>query len=168
MNRADATLRLPTEFNEFLWAPVFEDSNGMLLSVLSALARMDMDAWREADELSHMPVSDATLRLQSLIAGLPDRPSTTENAEAIARRLVGLLPRSPVSNSSAYPAVFGAAGTVNYRRFILYFIVIMILETSIQLVMTSRQMPSQIGHSSSQVSSTDTASAQELPTKSGH
>jgi hypothetical protein len=34
---------LGAQFNDFLFAPIDEDANGSLLSVLSALARLDVD-----------------------------------------------------------------------------------------------------------------------------
>jgi hypothetical protein len=40
--------QLGPEFENFLFAPIGEDSNGMVLSVLSALARLDIDPWQEA------------------------------------------------------------------------------------------------------------------------
>jgi hypothetical protein len=39
---------LGSEFDDFLYASIGEDSNGVLLSVLSALARLDVDPWEEA------------------------------------------------------------------------------------------------------------------------
>jgi hypothetical protein len=38
---------LGTEFDDFLFAPIGEDRNDMPLSVLSALARLDIDPWQE-------------------------------------------------------------------------------------------------------------------------
>jgi len=66
-----------TEFDNFLFAPIGEESNGMLLSVLSAMAPLDIDPWQEAAKLSGLPEGAATRRLASLIAALPDeaRPS---------------------------------------------------------------------------------------------
>ena len=49
-----------SEFDPFLYAPVGEERNGMLLSVLSALARLDVDPWQEAAALTKMPAQDAT------------------------------------------------------------------------------------------------------------
>jgi hypothetical protein len=62
-----------TEFDAFLFAPIGEKKNGMLLSV-SALARLDRDPWREAAELARMPNETAKQRLTSLIEALPNRP----------------------------------------------------------------------------------------------
>ena len=54
-----------SEFDRFLFAPIGEEKNGMLLSVLSALARLDLDPWREAAELARMPKHTAKQRLTS-------------------------------------------------------------------------------------------------------
>ena len=35
-------------YNDFLFATVCEEANGMQLSVLSALARLNLDPWEEA------------------------------------------------------------------------------------------------------------------------
>lgn len=61
---------LGPEFEDFLFAPIGADRNGMLLSVLSALARLDIDPWEEAARLAALPGEAATRRLSSLIATL--------------------------------------------------------------------------------------------------
>lgn len=40
------------EFDKFLCASIGEDRNGTMLSVLSALARLDVDPWQEAADLA--------------------------------------------------------------------------------------------------------------------
>jgi hypothetical protein len=37
-----------SRYDYFLFAPICEEANGMQLSVLSALARMDVDPWEES------------------------------------------------------------------------------------------------------------------------
>ena len=69
------------EFENFLFAPIGADRNGMLLSVLSALARLDIDPWQEAVQLAALPEETATRRLSSLIAALPDGPSARPRDE---------------------------------------------------------------------------------------
>jgi hypothetical protein len=81
------------EFDDFLYAPIGEDEGQMPLSVLSALARLDVDPWQEAAELSELPKGTATQRLASLIARLPDGRRTLADWRAIADRLIELLPR---------------------------------------------------------------------------
>ena len=75
MTHSVSASHLGSEFDDFLFAPIGEDRNGMLLSVLSALARLDLDPWQEAAKLAGLPGETAIQRLASLIAGLPDGPS---------------------------------------------------------------------------------------------
>jgi hypothetical protein len=46
---------IPSEFNDFLFAPIGEQENETPLSVLSALARLDVDPWQEASRLAQLP-----------------------------------------------------------------------------------------------------------------
>jgi hypothetical protein len=84
-----------SEFNEFLFAPIGEDRNGMLVSVLSGLARSDVDPWQEAAKLAQLPGETATKELAALIGALPDRTASYPDPRTIAARLIALLPRSP-------------------------------------------------------------------------
>lgn len=65
-------LLIGPEFDEFLCAPIGADRNGTGLSVLSALARLNVDPWREATSLALMPRQAAVVRLTALIDALPD------------------------------------------------------------------------------------------------
>jgi hypothetical protein len=84
-----------SEFDPFLCAPVGEERNGMLLSVLSALARLDVDPWLEAATLTKMPSKDAALRLTSLLLSLPSEAATLL-APSTVLRLIALLPKEPL------------------------------------------------------------------------
>jgi hypothetical protein len=44
-----------SKFNEFPFASIGKEGNGMSLSVVSALARFEMDPWQEAARLSDLP-----------------------------------------------------------------------------------------------------------------
>src|SRR5580658_364583 len=92
---------LAAEFDDFLFASIGEERNGMLLSVASALARLDVDPWQEAANLAQLPGTTATRRLTSLIAALPDTLSTHLDPGTVAARLIARLPRR---TSSAAPA----------------------------------------------------------------
>src|SRR5579871_6864247 len=99
MMRSASSTPLGSEFNDFLFAPIGEERNGMPLSVLSALARMDVDPWQEAAELARLSKENATQRLASLIAAaLPGKPSVRQDPGTIAARLIALLPRGARSN----------------------------------------------------------------------
>jgi hypothetical protein len=86
-------------FNDFLYAPVGEEDNGMVLTTLSALARLGVDPWDEAARLSELPRETATKRLASIVAGLPHGRWATSGVGDIAARLAALLPVKPVAKS---------------------------------------------------------------------
>jgi len=96
---------LGSEFDAFPFAPIGEDRNGMLVSVVSALARLNVDPWQEATQLAGLPGDTATRRLASLIATLPDQPSAHLDASSIAARLVSLLPPRGGSDIAPRPAL---------------------------------------------------------------
>ena len=64
----------------------------MLVSVLSGLARSDVDPWQEAAKLAQLPGETATKELAALIDALPDRAVSYPDPRAIAIRLIALLP----------------------------------------------------------------------------
>jgi len=84
-----------SEFDDFLHAAIGADRNESPLSVLSALARLDLDPWREAAELSQLPKGVAAARLERLIARLPRGRGDEADLGAIADRLIALLPSLP-------------------------------------------------------------------------
>jgi hypothetical protein len=84
-----------SEFDDFLYAAIGADRNESPLSVLSALARLNLDPWQEAAELSHLPKGIAAARLERLIARLPRGRWDETDLGAIADRLIALLPSLP-------------------------------------------------------------------------
>ncbi len=93
MTHAALTPLLGREFDSFLFAPIDDDKDSAGLSVVSALARMDVDPWKEAASLARMPRELAVDRLTSLIASLPMGSTTRLTPQVIAARLIGLLPQ---------------------------------------------------------------------------
>ncbi|MDR3435515.1 hypothetical protein [Telmatospirillum sp.] len=82
-----------SEFNEFLFAAIGEEKNGIKLTVLSALTRLGLDPWSEAARLSSLPMETAIWALGESIALLPEGDWQKSEASAIAVRLVAHLPR---------------------------------------------------------------------------
>lgn len=80
------------EFEEFLFASLGEQQNGMPVSIFSALARLDIDPWREAKRLSELPKERAIQALRGSIDGLADLQWAKIDAAGIATRLIRLLP----------------------------------------------------------------------------
>ncbi|MFY9838875.1 MAG: hypothetical protein WAK55_20845 [Xanthobacteraceae bacterium] len=109
MTRSASVSALGSEFDDFLFAPIGEERNDMPLSMLSALARLDIDPWQEAAEFARLPGETATQRLASLIAAQPDGPSAHLDPGAIAARLIGLLPRRARSNIPSRETFVSAA-----------------------------------------------------------
>jgi hypothetical protein len=92
MVSAVTTPRLGCEFDRFLYASVGDDNNGMPLTVLSALARMDVDAWEEASKLTQLPQESAVTQLASLLGGIRHAPVAGLDPARIAGPLIALLP----------------------------------------------------------------------------
>ena len=96
----------------------------MPLTVLSALARSELDPWDEAARLAGVPEKYAVARLGAVIEALPDRPIAA-SPKALAARLVALLPHRTMpggaapSGSSA-PAAQIQPGVVRSRLAIVF------------------------------------------------
>ncbi len=118
MTHAALTPLLGREFDNFLFASIGEDRNGTSLSVLSALARLDVDPWREAAGLARMPREKATERLTRLIAAAPKDLATRLSPETIAGRLIVLLPQAASFNVPAPEALLKVAAVKPFRLFV--------------------------------------------------
>jgi hypothetical protein len=99
----------------------------MLLSVLSALARLDLDPWREAAELARMPQQTATQRLTSLIEALPNQPLTRPEPETVSTRLIALLPPAASPSVASSNKVSGGVPTLNSRAIFCVILVNLIV-----------------------------------------
>jgi hypothetical protein len=98
------------EFDKFLGASISEDRNGTTLSVLSALARLDVDPWQEATNLARMPKEAAAARLTALIEALADEPAGAIPSKASAAALVALLPKRKGPEVRPSDSVLAATG----------------------------------------------------------
>jgi hypothetical protein len=138
--------QLGPEFENFLFAPIGADRNGMLLSVLSALARLDIDPWQEAAQLASLPEETATRRLSSLIAALPDGPSTHPDPETNAARLIALLPLRSGSKIAPRMGVPGAVAPTHPQAITYVYVIFMVIALSAQWIAAGRQPPAQVGN----------------------
>jgi hypothetical protein len=144
MARSTSFSPLGSEFDNFLFAPIGKDRNGMLLSVVSALARLDVDPWQEADELAQLPGEAATKRLASLMATLPDGPSAHLDPGTVANRLIASLPRRASSNIASRERLFGIQAVNNPRGFIYAIVIFMTLVLGAQWIITSIQPSAEV------------------------
>ena len=149
MTRSASTSWQQSEFDDFLHAPIGLEKNGMLLTVLSALARLDLDPWGEAANLAQLPTEAATERMRSLVAAVSEEPATASESESVAARLVALLPLLPSKAfSDPRPRKTNQPKTdprktlqrANNSRFFLFVAIVAIL-LSMQISMASRHSP---------------------------
>ena len=156
---------LGSEFDDFLFASIGDDRNDMPLSVLSALARLDIDPWQEADKLSQLPGETAIQRLASLIAALPDWPSMQLDPGTIAARLIGLLPRRARSNVRSRETLPDAAYVTKLRAGIFLYAIFIAFILAVQSIALSREPPAQVD--SAHAAASNTVFPQASPPKSG-
>jgi hypothetical protein len=107
--------RLGSEFDAFLFALIGEDRNGMPLSVVSVLARRDLDPWHEAASLARLPAETAAGKLAALLRAIPDPALKQMNLGATAARLIALLPCWVDPNIRPPAAQIGAVSAVHPR-----------------------------------------------------
>ena len=93
---------IDSQFDRFLFARLHEDGETPL-SVLSALARQDIDAWQEAARLNQLPKEAAVNSLASTIWKTNSERWSPSDASIIAARLVELLPSHRRSRRSSIP-----------------------------------------------------------------
>ena len=95
MASSSSVAYLTHQFDDFLFARIDDASGTTPLSVLSMLARLDIDPWEEAAKLARLPRAAAAKRLVDLIVATPGVSSAYLNDSAVSDRLINLLP-SPV------------------------------------------------------------------------
>jgi len=142
-----------SEFQNFLYAPICQEHDGMTLSVLSAIARQDIDPWTEAARLAQLPEQTAVAQIRNLIDSLPRRTLACLDSVEVAARLSRLLPRlatraapdSPRTQASQNPTGFA----FNWRFFCLYLCLMVLMNW----FLAENRAPS------AAVNSADTASA---------
>ena len=113
------------------------------LSVLSALARLDLDPWQEAAELAQLPRESATRRLASSIAALTDGPPLHLEHGIIAARLIALLPLHGNSEALARGTVADASDARKFRAGLCMYAIFFIIMMAAQWIAASLQAPTQ-------------------------
>lgn len=124
----------------------------MLLSVLSALARLNIDPWDEAARLARLPCEVATHILTKLIVALPNGLPEGLDAVALARQLIALLPRQGASRApSARPAAVGgfAIDRNAVTTCLLLYLVLTVIFLGAQWLIAPPQEPARPGATAS-------------------
>jgi hypothetical protein len=86
-------------YNDFLFGSLGAGEGGTEITVLSALSRLGIDPWQEAERLAALPRETAAQALADTIARLPAGAfaASPEAGGTIASRLVALLPAGVVA-----------------------------------------------------------------------
>jgi hypothetical protein len=92
---------LRPDLDDFLFATVGEERNGMPLSVISALTGLGLDPWAEATRLSSLETREAVEQLVPMIARLPGERWPSSEVRTIAQGLIELLPATKVARATS-------------------------------------------------------------------
>ncbi len=123
-------------FNGFLFAPIGTEPDGSRLTVLSALARLELDPWATAASWARMPKAASGQALAATIAQMPVTPADQMAAADTAARLVLLL--SP--NAAPTPKHSGPSEPPAGRRLAVVLAVLAVLGILVgSAVLISRQ-----------------------------
>ncbi len=144
MTHAALTPLLGREFDSFLFAPIDDDRDSTGLSVVSALARLDVDPWKEAVSLARMPRELAVDRLTSLIASMPNGPAPRLTPQVNAARLIGLLPQATRFSAPPPAATREIAPIRRSRLFVALGIVAFMLIAGALVVTRSAPTPGSV------------------------
>ena len=92
------------DFEQFLGAAVGEDGHGTSVSVLSMMARLDVDPWDEAAALATMNTAPAIKRLETLMGRFQDVRLSAPDRSNLARTLLAALPQRAKAEGTAVPS----------------------------------------------------------------
>jgi len=143
---AVTTSRVGCEFDSFLYASVGEEDNGMPLTVLSLLARMDVDPWEEAAKLMQLPQDGAVKQLASLLGSLRNASVANLDPARIAVPLVALLPRPlgrahPLFKAFAQATPAKSSAMVSTLLFVLTYFIFLVFSSWLMGNLAPRQLP---------------------------
>ena len=94
-------------YDDFLFAEIGEQKNGMMISMISALARLGFDPWEEAQRLATLPTEVAVRAVTTLIGRLSDLKDRASGEDGLATNLVARLSRGGRAPTEG-PPVAGA------------------------------------------------------------
>jgi len=120
---------LRPDLDDFLFATVGEERDGMPLSVISALTRLGLDPWAEATRLSSMETREAVEQLVPIIVRLPGERWASSEIRKIALRLVELLPSTSASHAATDAAPQSRAKIAPSKAF--WLVCFLLLATAI-------------------------------------
>jgi hypothetical protein len=139
--------RSDSQFDRFLFAPLYENGETSL-SVLSALARQDIDAWQEAARLDQLPKDPAINSFASTIWKSDSERWSPSEASLVAASLIELLPSHNASRNSS---ISTEADTSQFMMWVVYGILLGSIAMSGNNNLQSTNSSNQPNHTSSVV-----------------
>jgi hypothetical protein len=113
-----------SSFDAFLYAEVGVEGNGTALTVLSMLARLGMDPWKQAATWERWPTVAVVDAVAACVARMP-LPQSPADARGTATRLVALLPgHRPQTSRSADDSILLPAPRADWRALALFWAVL--------------------------------------------
>ncbi len=92
MSEKNFQLSRDPAYEDFLSAEVGQDDKGIDVTVLSMLARLGVDPWQEASELTALAETPAQKRLEALLESFTDVPTPDVERDTLAKALLAYLP----------------------------------------------------------------------------
>ena len=102
-------------FHKFLYSVIREEEGGASLTVLSALARHNLDPWEAAEELTRVPWAMAATQLSSLIAIPPSDTAVPQIPDPLVIDLLAKLPRASIVERPATVAAWASLTHIAMR-----------------------------------------------------
>jgi hypothetical protein len=158
---------LGSEFDGFLFAVIGDDRNGMRLSVVSVLARVDLDPWQEAATLAALPEELAAQRLAPLLAALPQPTLQQTSAATMAARLIALLPHRTNTNTPQAVPESGGASAALPRDLRIPIVIAIYLLLSLSMQFFGARRDSTVRTNTVHMPAIQAAPLQTLPPTSG-
>jgi hypothetical protein len=94
-----------SRYAEFLFAEIGEQDNGMPMSMVSALTRLELDPWGEASRLAALPTAAAQAAVADLIGRTLGLDTPAAEIAKLSVRLVGLLAKGRSASSTGKLAI---------------------------------------------------------------
>jgi hypothetical protein len=130
---------LGPEFDAFLFAQAGEDRAGTPISVVTLLARLDLDPWQEAARLAALAPEIAAVTVTSVLEALPNASLNPRDNVSLAVRLVAMLPRATAAHGTKLQRLFATSGqtATRWRESVLFLAIYLIVMLATQFAMTS-------------------------------
>lgn len=129
MSRMDDLRQGGTPFDGFLYAELGQDDAGRNVSMLSVLARLGLDPWIEAAELTSLSRDKARDRLSIALARAGEMSTLVDKPVMTVSRLLDLLPSAAPGIGKGVNLPDALKTLATGRTFAILIVVLFLLQT---------------------------------------